>query len=81
MNGISLLSGLYLVVGVMLVVVLYHILFIVVDLRKIVRRFEGITAEVEGMVLRPLNLLDHLIQWIIEWMESLEKRPKRGKRK
>lgn len=80
-NGISLLSGLYLVVGIMLVVVLYHVLFIVVDLRKIVRRIEGITAEIEGMVLRPLSLLDHLLQWVTEWIESMEDRPKQRKKK
>ena len=80
MEGMSLLSGLYIVVGVMLVVVLYHILFIVVDLRKILRRIEGITAEVEGMVMRPLGLLDRLLQWITEWVEAQTDRPKKGKK-
>ena len=80
MEGISLLSGLYIVVGVMLVVVLYHVLFIVVDLRKILRRIEGITAEVEGMIMRPLGLLDHLLQWITEWVEAQADRPKKGKK-
>lgn len=80
MNGISLLSGLYIVVGVMLVVVLYHVLFIVVDLRKIVRRIESLTAEVEGMVLRPLSIIDHLLQWVTEWIESMENRPKKRKK-
>ena len=80
MDSISLLSGLYVVVGIMLVVVLYHILFIVVDLRKILRRIEGITAEVEGMILRPLGLLDHLLQWITEWVETQADRPKKGKK-
>lgn len=80
MEGISLLSGLYIVVGVMLVVVLYHILFIVVDLRKILRRIEGITAEVEGVIMRPLGLLDHLLQWITEWVETQAERPKKEKK-
>lgn len=80
MNEISLLSGLYAVIGIMLVVVLYHVLFIVVDLRKILRRIEGITAEVEGMVMRPLGLLDHLLQWVTEWIESMEDQPKKRKK-
>lgn len=80
MDSVSLLSGLYIVIGVMLVVVLYHILFIVVALRKILRRIEGITAEVEGMVMRPLGLLDHLLQWITEWVETQADRPKKGKK-
>lgn len=80
MDSVSLLGGLYIVVGVMLVVVLYHILFIVVDLRKILRRIEGITAEVEGMVMRPLGLLDHLLQWVTEWVESQAGQSKKGKK-
>lgn len=81
MNGISLLSGLYIAVGAMLIVVLYHVLFIVVDLRKILRRIESLTAEVEGMVMRPLGIIDHLLQWVIEWIESMEDRPKKRKKK
>lgn len=80
MDGISLLSGLYIVVGIMLAIVLYHILFIVVDLRKILRRIEGITAEVEGMIMKPIGLLDHLLQWVTEWVEAQADRPKRGKK-
>lgn len=76
MEGISLLSGLYIVVGVMLVVVLYHVLFIVVDLRKILRRLEGVTGEVEAMIMRPLGLMDHLLEWLMEFVEA-----KAGQRK
>jgi len=79
-EGFTFLQGLYIVVGVMLVVVLYHVLFIVVDLRKILRRIEGITAEVEGMVMRPLGLLDHFLQWITEWVETQADRPKKWKK-
>ena len=76
----SLLSGLYVVIGVMLVVVLYHVLFIVVDLRKILRRIENMTSEVEGMIMRPLGLLDHLLEWLTEWVESQAERPRKGKK-
>lgn len=76
MEGLSLLSGLYIVVGVMLVVVLYHILFIVVDLRKVLRRLEGLTAEVEAMIMRPLGLMDHLLEWLTDLIEA-----KTGQRK
>ena len=41
----GLLSVLYALVAVMIIVVLYHLLFIVVDLRKIMRRFEDTTAK------------------------------------
>lgn len=77
-EGFTFLQGLYVVVGVMLVVVLYHVLFIVVDLRKILRRIEGITGEVESMIMRPLGLLDHLITLLTEFLEA--KAGKKGKK-
>lgn len=76
-EGFTFLQGLYVVVGVMLVVVLYHVLFIVVDLRKILRRIEGLTGEVESMIMRPLGLLDHLITLLTDFLE--EKAGKKGK--
>ncbi len=79
-EGFTFLQGLYGVVGVMLVVVLYHVLFIVVDLRKILRRIEGVTGEVESMIMRPLGLLDHLLQWATEWIENQTERPKKEKK-
>lgn len=75
-EGFTFLQGLYAVVGVMLVVVLYHVLFIVVDLRKILRRIEGLTGEVESMIMRPLGLLDHLITLLTDFLEE-----KAGKKK
>lgn len=77
-EGFTFLQGLYIVVGVMLVVVLYHVLFIVVDLRKILRRIEGVTGEVESMIMRPLGLLDHLITLLTDFLE--EKAGKKGKK-
>ena len=78
MEGV--LSVLYALVAVMLVVVLYHALFIVVDLRKIMRRLEDTTAQVEAMILKPLAILDDAFQWVMDHMHSQKKHPK-GKHK
>ena len=81
MEGISLLSWLYVVVGVMLIVVLYHILFIVVDLRRVLRRLDSLTAEVESLLLRPLSMADTLFQWLTHWVESLPEHQKKHEKK
>ena len=47
-SSLDILHGLYIAVAVMLIVVLYHIIFIVVDLRKTMRRIESITEEIVG---------------------------------
>ncbi len=66
----ALLGTLYAVVALMIIVVLYHLLFIVVDLRKITRRFEDVTAQVESMLLKPIAILDQGFQWMLEHLEN-----------
>lgn len=61
---------LYTIVAIMLIVVLYHVLFIVVDLRKIVRRLEDMTSQVESVLLKPLSMADQGIQWLIEFFQA-----------
>lgn len=57
-------------VAVLLVVVLYHILFIAVDLRKILRRFESITREVEDIIMKPINAADYILEGIVQYLEE-----------
>ncbi|MBM3231613.1 hypothetical protein FJZ28_04810 [Candidatus Peregrinibacteria bacterium] len=57
-------------VAVMLVVVLYHTLFIVVDLRKILRRIEGITEQLESIIMKPINVADHILAGIVEYLNE-----------
>jgi sensor histidine kinase YesM len=69
-------------VAVLLVVVLYHFLFIAVDLRKILRRFEDITQHVEDVIMKPIAMTDNILQWIMEYIEKEEKKgKKKGKKK
>ena len=72
----ALIGTLYAVVALMIIVVLYHLMFIVVDLRKITRRFEDLSAQVEEMLLKPIAILDQGFQWMMVMLES-----KRNKKK
>ena len=75
----GLLSVLYALVAVMILVVLYHMLFIVVDLRKITRRFEDVTAQVEAMILKPLSIIDEAFQWVIDHMQGKKDHKKKSR--
>ena len=68
-------------VAVMLVVVLYHVLFITVDLRKILRRVDDITREVENVIMKPISMADHILEWLLESIESAKSTPKSKKTK
>lgn len=75
-TGQDILLFLAIVIAVMLVVVLYHLLFIVVDVRKIVRRFEDITSQVEATILKPISMADEIFKWVIEKIERKKARKK-----
>ncbi len=79
-TSMDVLTYLQITVAVLLVVVLYHVLFITVDLRKVLRRIETITNEVEGMIMKPINAADYILDGLMKYLESQsEEKPKKKK--
>ena len=66
----NLLTGIYILVGVMLVVILYNLLFVVVDLRKIMRRISSVSGQVESVVAKPLEVADQAMEWAIHQLQG-----------
>ncbi|MEK7218817.1 MAG: manganese efflux pump, partial [Patescibacteria group bacterium] len=50
------LTFLAILVGIMLVVVLYNVLLLFVDVRRIVKRADRLTERVESIVMKPLSI-------------------------
>lgn len=69
----DILTILFIAVAILLMIVLYHALFIVVDLRKIMRRVESVSDQVEEVIMKPLAMTDKILAWIMEYIESFEK--------
>ncbi len=69
----ALIGVLYGLVAVMLLVILYHVLFILVDLRKITRRFEDVTSQVEAVILKPLSIADQAVQWVSDFIAEKQR--------
>lgn len=67
-------------VGVLLVIVLYHVLFIAVDLRKVLRRIESITNEVENIIMKPINAADYILEGIVKYLENQGEEKKKSKK-
>ena len=72
------LIGLYIVVAIMLIIVLYHLLFIVVDLRKVLGGSEDITAQVEAVIMKPIAMADQIMEWVVQHIETLARRRRRS---
>jgi hypothetical protein len=59
------------IIAVMLLIILYHLLFIVVDLRKTMKRVETISQLTEATVSKPLAMADQVLDWAIGAMAGL----------
>lgn len=70
------LMYLWILVAIMLVVVLYHALFIMVDVRKITRRVDELTKQVENVIMKPINMADQLLEWGLQQIEHHSKKKK-----
>lgn len=67
--------------AVLLVIVLYNLLFVVVDLRKVLRRIEVITNEIQNIILKPINVADHILEGIVKYIEAQDASSKKEKPK
>ncbi|ALM10029.1 MAG TPA: hypothetical protein DEB30_03235 [Candidatus Peribacter riflensis] len=70
----DLLLGMEFAIAILVLIVLYHVIFIVWDLRKILRRVEGITQELEDVLMKPLSMVDSILQWVLDSIEHGKKK-------
>lgn len=77
----DILIGLEIAVAIMIIVVLYHALFVVVDLRKIVRRVEDLTNQLEDVFMKPISIAEHLMEYAVDLFEEKNKDSKKTKKK
>jgi len=66
---------------VFLLIILYHGLFIAVDLRKTMRRVNDVTRQIEDTVMKPISMADHILQWVMEYVEKDQKKGAKKKTK
>lgn len=77
----DLLLGFEFAIFVLVLIVLYHVIFIVWDLRKILRRVEGVTREIEDVLMKPLSMIDSILQWVLDAIERTQKKEKHPAKK
>ena len=79
MDPSEILLYLEIAIAIILIVVLYHVLFVAVDLRKILRRIDDVTREVEDVIMKPLSMVDSILQWVLDMIEESQEKGKKGK--
>ena len=77
MSLVQVLAGLQIAVAILILILLYHALFIAVDLRKILRRIDSLTGQVEEVIMKPISMADHIFQWVADYIEEDNKKKKK----
>jgi hypothetical protein len=72
-SSVDILQGIFIAVGIMLIVALYHVIFIVVDLRKTMRRIQLVSEEVQTVIMKPLSVADQAMQWVKGFLDEKSK--------
>lgn len=52
------------VIAFLFAVFLYNLIFVVMDLRKITRRLSELTEQIEEMLLKPVELVSEIVDWL-----------------
>lgn len=71
------------VVSFLFAIFLYHLIFIVMDLREVMRRLNALTGQIEEMLVQPVELVSDIVEWVKEkvWDVYFAEPKKRKKRK
>ena len=54
------------IVSFLFAILLYHLVFVVMDLRRVMRRLSDLTEQIEGMLMRPVELIAEVFDWLKE---------------
>lgn len=67
----DILSLLSVIAVLMLIVLLYHLIFASVSLRRIADRMDDLSKEIEGLILKPIGAVEYLIDWFASAVEGM----------
>ncbi len=68
------LMFLLILVSLLGLVVLYNLLFIVVDVRRVMKRVQNLMTKVEDTILKPIAIMDHVLTAVMDLFEAKKKK-------
>ncbi len=67
----DILSLLSVIAVLMVIILLYHLIFVSVSFRRIADRMDDLSKEIEGLVLKPIGAVEYLIDWFASAVEGM----------
>lgn len=56
----------------MLVILMYHLIFVSVSLRRITDRMDQLSKDVEAVILKPIGAVDYMLDWFLSMVDSMK---------
>ncbi len=68
---------------VMVIVLLYHLIFVSAALRRIVGRWDELSKEIEALILKPIGAVEYVLDWFASVVEGMreQREGKKGHKK
>ena len=75
------LTLLLIIAVAMLIILLYHLIFVSVSLKRITDRMDDLSKDVEAIILKPIGAIDYVLDWFLSVVDSMreDKKHKKGK--
>ncbi len=55
----------------MLIILLYHLIFASVSLKRMAQRMDDLSKDVEAIILKPISAIDYVLEWFLAVVESM----------
>lgn len=55
----------------LLILLLYHLIFVAVYLRRSSERMDELSKQIEALILRPLSSIEYIIDWVTAFFEGV----------
>jgi hypothetical protein len=56
----------------MLIILLYHLIFVSVSLRRVADRIDQVSKDLEAVILKPIGAVDYLLDWFLSMVDGFK---------
>ncbi len=63
------------------IIVLYQLVFATMALRRIMKRYDALSQDIEALLIKPVSAIDSIIDWFLAVMDGMQSSKKEEEKK
>jgi hypothetical protein len=63
------------------IIVLYQLVFATLSLRRLLKRYDLLSQDIEALIVKPVSAIDSIIDWFLAVMEGMQSSKKEKEKK